>query len=113
MPRHKIYDEGDRPMPKGVVQIVKCICADYDRRARAIPYTDNRDVRDTYIRMNTAVDSALLSITEPGIRDLMLRDMVCRRGYERSRAREMICGQSYYARRRKVLRLIAEELALI
>lgn len=112
MPRNKIYDTCE--LPRGVAQIAKAICADYDRRARALHagIVDEK-VRTTYTRLNAAVDEALSEIEEPFIRDELLRDMVARRGYDRSRAQVYICLNSYYARRRKVLYLVAKAASLI
>ena len=112
MSRKKIYEA--RAMPKGVVTITTAICADYDRRARAIRAgIDDESVRTTYERMNGWVDSALAEIEEPGIRAEILRDMVNRRGYEKSAAQLFICENSYYARRRMVLYLVAKSASLI
>jgi hypothetical protein len=111
MPRNKIYDTCE--LPRGVAQIAKAICADYDRRARALRagIVDEK-VRTTYTRLNAAVDAALSEIEEPFIRDELLRDMVARRGYDRSRARVCICERSYYARKRKVMYLVSKSLLL-
>ena len=112
MPRAKIYD--DTPMPRGVVMIAKAICADYDRRAKALSTgIKDRRVREAYERMNGWVDEALDTIEEPAIRAELLRDMVARRGYDRSRVQWCICANSYYARRRKVLYLVAKSASLI
>lgn len=112
MPRNKIYDTCD--LPRGVAQIAKAICADYDRRARALRAgIEDEKVRATYTRLNATVDEALSEIEEPTIRRELLRDMVAGRGYERSGARPYICDKSYYARRRKVLYLVAKTVALI
>ena len=112
MPRNKIYDTCE--LPRGVAQIAKAICADYDRRARALHagIVDEK-VRTTYTRLNAAVDEALLRIDEPMIRRALLQDMVLRRGYDRSEAQPFICENSYYARRRHVLYLVAEYTSLV
>jgi hypothetical protein len=43
----------------------------------------------------------------------ILADMIARRGWERSRARDTLYERGYYARRNLVLRKVAEELDLI
>ena len=112
MPRNKIYDTCE--LPCEVARIVKAICADYDRRARAIRAgIKDSKVLANYTRLNSAVDAALSEIDEPTIRKEMLRDMVAGRGYERSGAVPYICENSYYARRRKVLYLVAKYTSLI
>lgn len=112
MPRHKIYDECD--MPRGVVHIAKAICADYDRRAKALKDGSLEEgVRETYTRMNTWVDEALSTIEEEGIRREILRDMTMRRGYEKSNAQMCLCINSYYRRRRQVIYHVAQAASLI
>ena len=112
MPRVKIYDAWE--LPGGVAKIAKAVCADYDRRAKALR-TDAviGEIRETYTRLNAAVDLALAEIDEPNVREEILRDMVVRRGYERSRTQTYLCKNSYYARRRMVTYLVAKALALV
>ena len=112
MPRHKIYDECE--MPRGVVHIAKAICADYDRRAKALR-DENLDeaVKDTYVRMNQWVDDALATIEEEGVRREILRDMTLRRGYEKSGVQMFVSENSYYRRRRQVIFRVAQAASLI
>lgn len=111
MGRKKIYDT--KRIPKSVQAISRAICADYARRKKELPSITDEAVRASYVRMNEAVDAALLSLEEGPIREVIGRDILSRRGYEMSTAREIISVGAYYARRRQVLRLVAEELALI
>lgn len=111
MSRPKVYDFA--PLPKKVTAIVRAVCADYDRRARALRgNTIDEAVRANYCRLNTVVDLALAAVEEPMIRAEILRDMIAGRGYERSRARPYLCDRAYYRRRRMVLFGVAKRLDL-
>ena len=52
MPKKKIYYRHE--IPSSVVNIVKSVCADYDRRARVIGIDGS--VLDTYLQLNGIID---------------------------------------------------------
>jgi hypothetical protein len=94
--------------------IAKAICADYERRRTAASRKDTTDeVKRALNDFNAIVDEALLSVQEEGLRKEILRDMIERRGWERSNAQMYICENSYYARRRRVLYQVALGMHLI
>ena len=100
-------------MPYTVVAIVKAVCADYERRGKVIRQgAASDDVRDSYARLNEAVDDALL-LVEEGIRDEMLRDIIWGRGYDSSTASPYISKNAFYRRKRQIVHHIAVVLALI
>lgn len=102
------------PLPRGVQMIAKAICADYGRRRAIAARKDTPDeVKRALNDFNALVDEALLSVQEEGLRKEILRDMIERRGWERSNAQMYICENSYYARRRRVLYQVALGMHLI
>jgi hypothetical protein len=111
MPKVKVYDR--YTVPDGVAKIVKAVCADYDRRRRALAGELPEDVRTRLVDLNNIVDQALAVVDEPCVRADILRDMVARRGYEHSHAQMYLCENSYYARRRLVVYEVAKQLHLV
>lgn len=112
MPRVKIYDAWS--IPRGVVKIANAVCADYERRAAVLRAGNASEaVLEEYRKLNSAVDAAIGEIDEPRIGEEILRDMVGRRGYEKSQTQIFLCKNSYYARRRMVIYLVARALALV
>lgn len=109
MSRRRVF--GRWEIPPTVVEIVKSICADYDRRAIAIQ-TAAEDVVNTYKAMNDAIDHAMQDI-EPAIRRTMLEDIYNGRGYAYSPVSAVMSSRPYYARKRKMVHDIALELHLI
>ncbi len=111
MARQKMYFKYD--IPTSVVDIVKTICADYNRRERAIKFgTITGEVLECYVRLNAIIDKALEEV-EVGIRKDMLSDIQKRRGYDFSAASPVISKNTYYRRKRKLIYDIAKELALL
>lgn len=101
-------------LPRGVQMIAKAVCADYERRkALALRKDTPEDIKVALNDFNALVDEALKTVEEEGLRKEILRDMVERRGWERSRAQMYICENSYYARRRRVLYHVAVGMHLI
>lgn len=111
MSRRKIYDA--KPLPKGVAMIAMAICSDYSRRKKTLPLVDDEIVAAAYARMNDAVDAAMMLVEEGPVRDAIRDEILTRTGYEYSKVRGIISVGSYYARRRLVLRTVAEKLNLI
>ena len=109
MSRRRVF--GRWEIPPTVVEIVKSICADYDRRAIAIQ-TAAEDVVNTYKAMNDAIDHAMQDI-EPEIRRTMLEDIYNGRGYYSSPASAIISKNAYYSRRHKAIHDIAVKLMLL
>lgn len=111
MGRQKLYFQYD--IPTSIVELVKAICADYDRRERAIKFNNiTGSVLARYIELNNAIDKALTAV-EVGIRRDMLKDIGKRRGYDFSRAAAIISKNAYYRQKRKLIYDIAKELALL
>lgn len=111
MGRYKVYVEWD--VPKGVVNIVRSICADYARRKSEIARGElSKEVLDKYAALNAVVDSALDEI-EVGIREEMLVDIAHGRGYDVSAASLRVSKCAYYRRKRKAVHDIAYGLTLI
>jgi hypothetical protein len=111
MARQKMYFKYD--IPTSVVELVKAVCSDYNRRERAIKFGSiTGEVLDRYIFLNTAIDKALECI-EAGIRKDMLSDISKKRGFQFSAASMLISKDAYYRRRRKLIYDIAKELALL
>jgi uncharacterized membrane-anchored protein len=111
MPKPKLYFKWD--IPTSIVDIVKAICADYDRRERTIKFgTISGAVLERYIELNNAVDKALQDV-EIGLRNYLLSDIRYNRGYDYSDAQEIIAKNTYYNRKRKLIHDIAIELKLL
>ena len=100
-------------IPTNVVNIVKAICADYDRRIQLLK-SDNIDsgCRAEFLYINKAMESALEDV-EIGIRKIMLCDIQHNRGYEHSLSSAFIAKNTYYARKRKLIYDIAKNMKLI
>ena len=112
MPRPKLYRKW--VIPDNVVDIVKSVCADYDRRKRAIQASLlTAEVMREYIRLNDAVDKALTDNVEEALREYMLTDIQLNRGYDLSPTSPYLAKNTYYQRKRKVVHDIALELHLI
>lgn len=111
MSREKTYFVPE--IPDSVARMVRTICADYERRERAIKYSNiTGTVLARYIELNAAIDGAL-QVIEVGIRDDIFRDIASGRGYTRSCAQCLVSKNAYYRRRRKLIYDIARRLALI
>jgi len=111
MARHKMYFNHE--IPTSVVEIVKAVCGDYDRRERQIKYgTLTGETLEKYVYLNNVVNTALEDI-DVGMRRDMLRDIQQRRGYDFSMCSSCISKNAYYRRKRKLIYDIAVGLALI
>lgn len=111
MPKQKTYFKWE--IPTSVVDIVKTVCADYDRRERAIKHSNiTGPVLAKYIELNSVVDRALNDV-EAGIRRSLLEDITEGRGYDFSEASSYLAKNTYYMRKRKLIHDIAEGLELI
>ena len=111
MARRRVYLAHE--VPKGVVDMVRMICADYDRRARELErgvLSDN--VGCEYVRLNDAVESALESI-DPNLRQDFLSDIGYRRGYDFAQVSPYLAKNTYYARKRKFIYDVAKSLFLV
>lgn len=109
MSRHRVF--GTWEIPRTVVDIVKSICADYDRRAIAMQ-TAAEEIVNTYKSMNDAIDYAMQDI-EPAIRRTMLEDIYNGRGYGRSPASAILTKHAYYSRKHKAIHDIAVNFRLL
>ena len=111
MPKQRTYFKWE--IPTSVVEIVKTVCADYDRRERMIKHSSITGVvLDRYIELNAVIDKALESV-EVGIRRNLLEDIQRGRGYDFSQASPFVAKNTYYQRKRKLIHDIALGLALI
>ena len=111
MPRQKTFHKWS--IPSSVVNIVKCHCADYDRRSRIISDPSAAVVlRESCINLNGIIDNALSEV-DVGIQKILLSDVSVGRGYGSSMAAPIISKNSYYARKRKLIHDIAIALNLI
>ena len=111
MAREKMYYSWK--IPESVVHLVNALCADYERRERAIKHsTITGAVLDRYIELNSVIDSALCEIDQ-GIRDDLLYDITVGRGYTRSCAQYVVSKNTYYRQRKKFVQEIATKLFLL
>lgn len=100
-------------IPSSVVHLVNAICADYERRDRAIRHsTITGAVLERYIELNSVIDRALSDV-ETEIRADLLYDIANGRGYTRSCTQCVMSKNTYYRRRRNFVHTIAKELSLL
>lgn len=100
-------------MPATAANVVKALCADYARREHAIKFSAiTGPTLARYVELNAAIVTALDGV-EAGIRDQLLDDIACGRGYENSKLAPLMAKNTYYERKQKVLFTIARELWLI
>ena len=111
MARQKMYFKWE--IPTSVVDIVKTLCADYDRIERMIKHAAiTGAVLEKYVELNSIIDKALEDV-EAGIRRTLLEDIKNGRGYDFSAASPFLAKNTYYQRKRKLIHDIAQGLALI
>ena len=100
-------------MPLTLVQMIKSICADYDRRAdRIIHSLASNDVTEEYVKLNKAIDDAFVDV-EIGLKKHLLEDIKTGRGYEASLASSFIAKNTYYKRKKKIIYDVARSLSLL
>lgn len=109
MARKKIFLDWE--IPYTVVNIVRSVCADYDRRNIDMQ-SKSDDVINQYRALNAAIDIGLSDL-EVGIRRVMLDDICMGRGYGYSPVSAIMTKNAYYHRKRKAIHDIAEQLKLI
>lgn len=111
MARPRIYY--DYELPSEVVQIVRGIVADYERRENAIKFSNvSGDVLSRYVEFNRAVDTAL-SVVDKNIRDDIMKDVALNRGYDFSLCSVHVSKCTYYLKKRQFIFSVANELNLI
>jgi hypothetical protein len=111
MPKPKIF--GDYDLPYGVACIVKAVCADYERRKKAITLGKvNGFVLQQYSIFNTAIDKTLQSV-DPGLRVDLMRDLANGSGYNFSQASPYMAKNTYYRYKKKFIYELAIELHLL
>lgn len=108
MERRKWYSSWN--IPRSVVNVVRSMCADYDRRALLIK--SGAPLSDKYRELNAAIDRGL-DFVEEGIRRTILDDIHLGRGYGYSPASAIIAKNAYYSRKNKAVYTIACELRLL
>ncbi|MDY3846336.1 MAG: hypothetical protein SOZ62_05485 [Eubacteriales bacterium] len=100
-------------IPDDIDKIIAAVCHDYKRRKNLIEGGHvNGDVRAHYIKMNSALESALDEECEAGLRKDMLDDIAIRRGYRKTPA-YYVSQVTYYDRKRRVKYAIAKKLHLL
>ena len=100
-------------IPCAVVEIVRGLCADYERRENAIKFSSIvGDVLERYVELNRAIDRALEQI-EVGQRGHLIEDVAEGRGYNASMCSVRFAKNTYYERKRKFIHDVAKELFLI
>lgn len=103
----------DWEVPSSVVDVVRGICADYERRESAIKYSSiTGAVLERYVELNAAVDFALNDIAFDFRRN-MLQDVAEGIGYDFSQCSSSMARKTYYQKKRKLIHDIAEKLYLI
>lgn len=111
MARPKIYFAWN--VPRGVVNIVRTLCADYERRVQAIERgTVSDGIGGTYAMLNEAIDLALVDI-DPNLRKDFLADIAYHRGYDYAQVSPYLAKNTYYAKKRKFVYEVAKKLLLI
>lgn len=111
MGRHGVFDGVE--LPKGVMEIIRAVCADYYRRAREIKNQTKPDyVLDCYKDLNDKIDEALEEI-EPNLRQDFLHDIVTHTGWHSSRAGLYGSIKWYYKRKNHCIQVIAKNLHLV
>ena len=111
MGRPKKYYEWE--LPKSVVEVVRGVCADYERRENAIKFSSiTGPVLNRYIELNGAVDEALCDIM-PNMQREILRDVAENIGYDFSQCSNFVSRKTYFLKKRKFIHDVAEKLFLI
>lgn len=107
----KIY--GEYSMPQTVINLVKAICADYERRKKAITCgkVDGFVLRQ-YVDFNNAIDKILQNV-DLGLRVDLMRDLANGSGYNFSQASPYMAKNTYYRYKKKFLYELAVELHLM
>ena len=100
-------------VPPGVADIVYGIIRDYSRRCEALSNSIVSDEsKETFYRLNGAVESSLLMIEDPA-RGIFVYDMSHKIGYYHSKAMEIMNHKAYHLRKRKLIYSIAKMLNLV
>jgi hypothetical protein len=106
--KESLYD-----IPTNIADIVRLMCADYDRRAYDIMKRSREEkVITKYTELNSVIDGALTEV-EYGIRRELLDDIGLGRGYDLSPLSPLMAKNTYYKRKKAVVTGIAERLDLI
>lgn len=100
-------------IPGTVVEIVRGLCADYERRELAIKYsTISGETLQRYVELNGAIELALGNM-EASIREDMLADVAAGRGYDFSPCSVFVAKNTYYERKRRFVFDVAKKLSLV
>ena len=100
-------------IPTSVLTLVRAQCLDYERRTRIISNPNAEEtVKEKYIALNRIIDEAL-SVVDCGIRMSLFRDIQLGRGYAHSPASPFLAKNTYYSRKRALIRDIAIGFSLL
>lgn len=101
-------------IPSSVVDIVKAVCQDYDRRDRAIKRPSEIDVSvlEEYKALNDIINHALECV-ECGMRATLLYDVCHNVGYDYTQISPFIAKNTYYDRKRRLIHDIAKGMHLV
>ena len=99
---------------KGVYDVVVTLCADYDRRKKAIAVGNIDAVHLEYYKLlNETIDKSIEETVDVGIRKQMLKDIAERVGHKKSMCLHYISPVTYKAQKREAIYFIAKNLQLI
>lgn len=111
MGRPRKYYEWE--LPKSVVEVIRGVCADYERRENAIKYSSiTGAVLDRYIELNGAVENAASEFAAD-LRKNIIDDVADNTGYDFSQCSAVMSRKTYYQKKRKFIHDVAEKLFLI
>ena len=100
-------------MPGSVVEVVRGVCADYERRENAIKYSSiTGAVLERYIELNGAVENAASEFAAD-LRRNIIDDVADNTGYDFSQCSAVMSRKTYYQKKRKFIHDVAEKLFLI
>lgn len=103
----------DYEIPTTVVQIVRGICADYERRENAIKHSNITDsTLERYLELNVAIECSL-NLCDARVREHLVGDIAEERGYAFSQCSLDIAKNTYYENKRKFIYNVARKLSLI
>ena len=96
-----------------IYETVVAICKGYERRKKVISDDDGEtSTLNTYRALNEAIDRAIASVCEEGIREQIRKDIAKRRGYYYSDLSLIMSYETFFKRKKHSIVAIAKELHL-